>query len=107
MRCLRHNVMPGTPGLARCRWVSGAATVTAPAAAIAVAVSNRFDRVCSNDRAWITYQEFNQNRRCGILNVEEVTDRERALELVKEWKAGPPGSNGQEKTAAPERSGGR
>jgi len=74
---------------------------------IAVAVSNKFDRVCSNDRAWITYKEFDQTRRCGILNVEEVSDRKRALQLVKERKAGPPGSNGQEKTAAPEGSGGR
>jgi len=72
---------------------------------IAVAVSNRFDRVCSNDRAWITYKEFNQTRRCGILNVEEVSDREGALQLVKERKSGSSGSNGQEKAAAPEGSG--
>ena len=49
---------------------------------IAVAVSNRFDRVCSNDRAWITYKDFNQTRRCGILTVESVEDREQALELI-------------------------
>lgn len=74
---------------------------------IAVAVSNRFDRVCSNDRAWITYKEFSQTRRCGILNVEEVSDREGALQLVKERKSGSSGSNGQENTAAPEGSDGR
>ena len=49
---------------------------------IAVAVSNRFDRVCSNDRAWITYKDFNQTRRCGILTVERVDDREHALDLI-------------------------
>jgi hypothetical protein len=53
---------------------------------IAVAVSNRFDRVCSNDRAWITYKDFNQTRRCGILSVEAVESREAALELIKKRK---------------------
>ena len=54
---------------------------------IAVAVANRFDRVCSNDRAWITYKEFNQTRRCGILNVEEVADRNHALDVISDRKA--------------------
>ncbi len=72
---------------------------------IAVAVSNRFDRVCSNDRAWITYKEFNQNRRCGILNVEEVAGWKQALERVEALKA--PRKVEKEETAAPEESGGR
>jgi len=49
-----------------------------------VAISNDFDRVCSNDRAMITYRDFNQRKRCGILTVESVKDRDAALELVKE-----------------------
>ena len=73
---------------------------------IAVAVSNRFDRVCSNDRAWITYKDFNQTRRCGILTVEKVDDREHALELINKRKDSATKEE-QEKTAAPESSDGR
>ena len=53
---------------------------------IGVAVSNRFDRVCSNDGAWITYKDFNQKRRCGILTVEEVDGRDQALQVIEERK---------------------
>ncbi len=54
---------------------------------IAVTVANGYDRVCSNDHAFVTYREFDQNRRCGILNVEEVEDREAALKLIERRKA--------------------
>ncbi len=50
---------------------------------IAVAVANGYDRVCSNDHAFITYREFDQTRRCGILNVEQVEDRAAALKLIE------------------------
>lgn len=76
---------------------------------VGVAIANGFDRVCSNDRAMITYKEFNQARRCAILTVEEVADRDAALKLVKERKAAPDDrADGEEKkTAAPEESEGQ
>jgi len=49
---------------------------------IAMAVSNDFNRVCSHDRAWLTYREFDHTRRCVILRVEAVEDRAAALDLV-------------------------
>ena len=74
---------------------------------IAVAVANGFDRVCSNDHAFITYREFDQIRRCGILNVERVGDRAAALKLVELRKKPAPAKAEETKTAAPDASGGR
>ena len=75
---------------------------------IAVAVANGYDRVCSNDRALITYREFDQTRRCGILIVERVADREAALKLVELRKKPAPAKKSEEtKTAAPDDSDGR
>lgn len=74
---------------------------------IAVAVANGYDRVCSNDRAFITYREFNQNRRCGILSVERVEDRAEALKLVELRKKPVKGEGEGRKTAAPDNSDGR
>jgi hypothetical protein len=74
---------------------------------IAVAVANGYDRVCSNDHAFITYREFDQTRRCGILNVERVEDRAAALKLVELRKKPAPADVEEKKTAAPEGSGGR
>ncbi len=74
---------------------------------IAVAVANGYDRVCSNDHAFITYREFDQTRRCGILNVEQVADRKAALKLV-ELRKKPAAVEGEDKkTAASENSDGR
>jgi len=74
---------------------------------IAVAVANGYDRVCSKDRAFITYREFNQIRRCGILNVEQVEDREAALKLVERLEAPDAAKAMDKKTAAPDPSGER
>jgi len=74
---------------------------------IAVALANGYDRVCSNDHAFIIYQEFDQTRRCGILNVEQVEDRDAALELVELRKKPEPAKGKDKKTAAPDPSGGR
>jgi len=74
---------------------------------IAVAVANGYDRVCSNDRALITYREFDQTRRCGILNVERVADREAALKLVELRKKPAAVEEEDKKTAAPDDSDGR
>jgi len=74
---------------------------------IAVAVANGYDRVCSNDRAFITYREFDQTRRCGILKVERVEDRAAALKLVELRKKPAPAKGEETKTAAPDDSGGR
>ena len=49
---------------------------------IAMAVSNDFNRVCSHNRAWLTYRDFDRTRRCVILCVEAVEDRAVALDLV-------------------------
>ncbi len=51
--------------------------------AIRIAISNDFNRVCSNDLAVITYRDFNRLHRCRILNVEKVDDLEAARDL---WK---------------------
>ena len=74
---------------------------------IAVAVANGYDRVCSNDHAFITYREFDQIRRCGILNVERVEDRAAALKLVELRKKPVEAESDDEKTAAPDASDGR
>ena len=74
---------------------------------IAVAVANGYDRVCSNDHAFITYREFDQTRRCGILNVERVEDRAAALELVELRKKPVEAESDDKKTAAPDASDGR
>jgi Family of unknown function (DUF6491) len=74
---------------------------------IAVAVANGYDRVCSNDHAIITYREFDLTKRCGILTVERVEDREAALKLVELRGKPAPAEGGEEKTAAPDDSDGR
>jgi hypothetical protein len=50
---------------------------------LAVAVSSGFNRVCSHDRARLTYRNFNRTFHCGILRVEAVDDRAAAADLVK------------------------
>jgi hypothetical protein len=52
--------------------------------AIRIAISNDFNRVCSDDLAVITYRDFNRLDTCRILNVERVADHEAALEL---WRS--------------------
>jgi hypothetical protein len=77
---------------------------------IGVAVSNRFDRVCSNDGAWITYKDFGRTRRCGIVTVEAVADRNAALKLVEKRRKPAAEQRDREdkkKTAAPDGSGSR
>ena len=54
---------------------------------IGIKVANQFDRVCSNDGAWITYKDFNQTKRCTILTVESVTGLDQAKKVVGERKA--------------------
>jgi len=49
---------------------------------LAVAVSNDFNRVCSQDRATITYEGLGRTSRCQILWVEMVEDRVAAQKLV-------------------------
>ena len=51
---------------------------------IGIAFAAGYDRVCSNDRAMITYKDFDQVKRCGILSVESVVDRDAALQLIAE-----------------------
>jgi len=50
---------------------------------LAIAVSNDFNRVCSLDRAAITYQGLGRTARCLILRVEAVDDRAAAQKLVE------------------------
>ena len=50
---------------------------------LAIAVSNDFNRVCSQDRATITYQGLGRTARCLILRVEAVDDRAAAQKLVE------------------------
>ena len=52
--------------------------------AIRIAISNDFNRVCSDDLAVITYRDYNRLDTCRILNVERVADHEAALEL---WRS--------------------
>jgi hypothetical protein len=49
---------------------------------IRIAIANEFDRVCSNDRAVLTYRDFNRLHRCQILDVEAVTGLDEAEVLV-------------------------
>ena len=77
---------------------------------IGIAVAGGFDRVCSNDRAMVTYRDFNRTRRCGILKVEAVENREAALELIKKRKesaAVDKSEDEHKQTAAPEEPDGR
>ena len=50
---------------------------------LAVAVSSGFNRVCSHDRAGLTYRNFDRPARCGIVRVEAVDDRAAAQVLVE------------------------
>jgi hypothetical protein len=50
---------------------------------LAIAVSNDFNRVCSQDRATIRYEGLGRTSRCLILWVEKVEDREAARALVE------------------------
>jgi len=50
---------------------------------LAVSVSNDFNRVCSQDRAMITYEGLGRTSRCPILWVERVEDREAAQVMVE------------------------
>lgn len=49
---------------------------------IKIAIANEIDRVCSNDRAVLTYRDFNRLHRCEILDVEAVESLDEAEELV-------------------------
>jgi len=49
---------------------------------LAVAVASGFNRVCSNDRATLTYRDFDRTRLCVILSVEAVETRTAAQNLV-------------------------
>jgi hypothetical protein len=50
---------------------------------LAIAVSNDFNRVCSQDRAMITFEGLGRTSRCLILWVEKVEDRAAAQALVE------------------------
>jgi hypothetical protein len=56
--------------------------------AIRIAISNDFNRVCSNDLAEITYRDFNRLHRCRILNVEQVDNLEAARDLWRSRRHG-------------------
>jgi len=62
---------------------------------LAIAVSNDFNRVCSQDRAMITFEGLGRTSRCLILWVEKVDDRAAAQELV-ERRTNPQDSDTQE-----------
>jgi hypothetical protein len=49
-----------------------------------IAISNEFDRVCSQSGAVITYRQFDQTHRCLILQVEAVANLEAATALVED-----------------------
>ena len=49
---------------------------------LAIAVANDFNRVCSQDRATITYEGLGQTSHCLILWVEKVEDRAAARKIV-------------------------
>ena len=51
---------------------------------IKIAISNEFDRVCSDDGATITYRDFSRADRCRILTVEAVAGLEQAEAIVRE-----------------------
>jgi len=48
-----------------------------------IAISNEFNRVCSQSGAVITYLQFDQTHRCLILEVEAVADMAAAEALVE------------------------
>jgi len=48
-----------------------------------IAISNEFNRVCSQSGAVITYRQFDQTHRCLILEVEAVDDMAAAEALVE------------------------
>ena len=50
---------------------------------LAVAVASGFNRVCSSDRATLTYRDFDRTRHCRILRVEAVDDLAAAATLVE------------------------
>ena len=50
---------------------------------LAVAVACGFNRVCSHDRATLTYRDFDRTRHCRILRVEAVDDLAAAEKLVE------------------------
>jgi hypothetical protein len=63
---------------------------------IAVAVANGYNRVCSLDRGVIVYKDFDQTRRCDVLLVERVADRDAALALIAEKKLADGNRKGEE-----------
>jgi hypothetical protein len=50
---------------------------------LAVTVASGFNRVCSHDRAQLSYRSFDRTARCRIILVEAVEDREAAVALVE------------------------
>jgi len=50
---------------------------------LAVTVASGFNRVCSHDRAELSYRSFDRTARCRIILVEAVDDRAAALALVE------------------------
>ena len=62
---------------------------------LAIAVSNDFNRVCSQDRATITYEGLGRTSRCQILWVEKVEDRA-AAQILVERRTDSQGSDPQE-----------
>jgi len=62
---------------------------------LAIAVSNDFNRVCSQDGATITYRGLGRTARCIILQVEAVDDKAAAQALV-ERRTKPQDSDTQE-----------
>jgi len=63
---------------------------------IAVAVANGHNRVCSLDRGVIVYKDFDQTRKCDVLLVEKVADRDAAIALIAEKKQAASQGDGQE-----------
>ena len=49
----------------------------------AISIASGFNRVCTNDRATITYNGLGRTSRCSILTVEAVEDRAAAEKLVE------------------------
>ena len=51
--------------------------------ALGIAISNDFNRVCSNSSATIAYREFGGLETCRIREVESVDDKDAAEEIVE------------------------
>jgi len=51
--------------------------------ALGIAISNDFNRVCSNSSATIAYREFGRLETCRIRTVESVDDKDAAEEIVE------------------------